>query len=421
MALDFPASPSVGQKYPASPFAGIPTYTWDGEKWTTQGGSIVSATPGTALPLMNAKPALVGVSTNFSREDHVHPTDASRAPFDAMAYSGLQINGGMEVSQELGATGIAAGGNGYVSDGWRVGQSSSSSGRMAAATASAVALGGFFPVGFRYLTHGYVTAAQASMGTNDLFMLTQYIEGWRIAKLGWGGGAANAQPITLGFWSAHVRPGLYTGTIVNAAHTRSYAFSYTQIASAAAQYNVITIPGCPDDVWAYDNTIGMMLNFSMGCGTTYTAPAANSWQNGYYLAGPGQVNAIAATTDVFRITGVIVLPGSEAPSAARSPFVMRPYDQELILCQRYFQVATTGLRYFNFTATLTNLAATHTLPVVMRAAPTTTQILVGANNNVNAYTFVAQSTKEILATMTAAAAVADTYIIGRTYNCDARL
>ncbi len=33
MALDFPSSPTVGQKYPASPVAGLPTYTWDGEKW----------------------------------------------------------------------------------------------------------------------------------------------------------------------------------------------------------------------------------------------------------------------------------------------------------------------------------------------------------------------------------------------------
>jgi hypothetical protein len=35
--LDFPSSPSVSQKYPASPIAGVPTYTWDGEKWTTVG------------------------------------------------------------------------------------------------------------------------------------------------------------------------------------------------------------------------------------------------------------------------------------------------------------------------------------------------------------------------------------------------
>lgn len=35
MGINFPASPSIGQKYPASPVAGLPTYTYDGEKWTT--------------------------------------------------------------------------------------------------------------------------------------------------------------------------------------------------------------------------------------------------------------------------------------------------------------------------------------------------------------------------------------------------
>ena len=40
MAFDFPSAPTLGQKYPASPAAGIPTYTWDGEKWTTVGGAM---------------------------------------------------------------------------------------------------------------------------------------------------------------------------------------------------------------------------------------------------------------------------------------------------------------------------------------------------------------------------------------------
>jgi hypothetical protein len=39
MILDFPASPSVGDKYPASPVANIPTYTWDGEKWVAAIGT----------------------------------------------------------------------------------------------------------------------------------------------------------------------------------------------------------------------------------------------------------------------------------------------------------------------------------------------------------------------------------------------
>jgi Chaperone of endosialidase len=33
MALDFPASPATGDKYPTSPAAGQPQYQWDGEKW----------------------------------------------------------------------------------------------------------------------------------------------------------------------------------------------------------------------------------------------------------------------------------------------------------------------------------------------------------------------------------------------------
>jgi hypothetical protein len=72
MAFDFPASPTNGQTYPATPVAGKPTYTWDGEKWVgTLGG------PATAPPLMDGT-AAVGASVKYTREDHVHPSDTSR-------------------------------------------------------------------------------------------------------------------------------------------------------------------------------------------------------------------------------------------------------------------------------------------------------------------------------------------------------
>ena len=78
MGIDFPASPVPGQQYPSPPVGVQPVYMWDGEKWTTTGGNIVSAVPGTALPLMDATPAVVGSTTKFAREDHIHPTDTSR-------------------------------------------------------------------------------------------------------------------------------------------------------------------------------------------------------------------------------------------------------------------------------------------------------------------------------------------------------
>ena len=42
MALNFPSSPTVGDKYPQPPVVGQPVYAWDGEKWTTGTNSIVA-------------------------------------------------------------------------------------------------------------------------------------------------------------------------------------------------------------------------------------------------------------------------------------------------------------------------------------------------------------------------------------------
>ena len=56
MALDFPTAPFVGQTYPNPPINGVPTYSWDGEKWKsahgTGGGSTVyvSDTPPSSVP-----------------------------------------------------------------------------------------------------------------------------------------------------------------------------------------------------------------------------------------------------------------------------------------------------------------------------------------------------------------------------------
>jgi hypothetical protein len=89
MGIDFPNTPSVGAQWPSPPVVGIPTYTWDGEKWTTVGGAIsTGGSPATALPLMDATPALVGTTIKYAREDHVHPTDTTRAALVSPIFTG---------------------------------------------------------------------------------------------------------------------------------------------------------------------------------------------------------------------------------------------------------------------------------------------------------------------------------------------
>lgn len=87
MAANFPNSPSVGQKYPVPAVPGQPVYTWDGEKWTTIGGTLDSGGISSALPLMDGT-ASAGVSTKYPREDHVHPSDTSRAPLASPVFTG---------------------------------------------------------------------------------------------------------------------------------------------------------------------------------------------------------------------------------------------------------------------------------------------------------------------------------------------
>jgi uncharacterized protein YgiM (DUF1202 family) len=302
--------------------------------------------------------ATIGTSLLFARQDHIHPSDTSRAadavvvkttaqalsaaqqqqarqnifaaPFDAMAYGGLQSNGGFEVSQELGTTGRTT--PGYVCDGWVA----SWQGTMLLSAAQYTAT--FFP-GFPAMLYAPVNGAQATLTGTDLAYLIQSIEGRRIGRLAWG--SASAQPITIGFWTSHARPGLYCVAVRNATAARSYVATYTHAAANVNQFNVITIPGDTAGTWNTDNTNGLSLSFAMACGPTFTAPAANGWYGGNYVAAPGQVNAVAATTDNFRISGVSVHPGNEAPNAARSPFIMRPYDQELAMCKRYYEKTST--------------------------------------------------------------------------------
>jgi hypothetical protein len=98
MALNFPNSPTVGQKYPVSPIAGIPTYAWDGEKWTTNGGATtVGSPPYNSIPPMDGAGAS-GSIINYARGDHQHPSDTSRAPLASPTFTGTVTAPGWHVT-----------------------------------------------------------------------------------------------------------------------------------------------------------------------------------------------------------------------------------------------------------------------------------------------------------------------------------
>jgi hypothetical protein len=245
---------------------------------------------------------------------------AISAPLDAMSFNGLQINGAFEVVQSPLAT--------RPVDCWIWGLN----GTMVMTAGPAVE--NLFP-GMPSNWRSYPSTAQPALGPTNYAALMQGIEGYRTRRLAWG--TINAKPITIGFWSHHSPAGIYSVAIRNSAYNRSYATTYQQQVANAPEFHTVTIPGCQDGVWNDTNSVGLFLHFTQACGINYVAPTNDVWHPGDYFAAQGQVNAVATTSDRFRIGGVVLLPGAVALSPSASPLIMRPYATELLLCQRYVE------------------------------------------------------------------------------------
>jgi hypothetical protein len=189
--------------------------------------------------------------------------------------------------------------------------------------------------GFSNAISMVVTTAFPTLAATSEAGVYYPIEGYRFARLAMG--SVQAQPVTVAFWVKCNRTGLYGISLRSAALDRSCVLSYTVNVSGVWEYKTVTFPGCLDGTWNVTNISAAQLAFSLAAGSSMTAPATGVWYATNYVGAPGQVNAIAATSDYFQVTGLIILPGSVAPTAANSPYIVRPYDQELLLCSRYFQ------------------------------------------------------------------------------------
>ena len=285
---------------------------------TLAGGNLSSTV--LTVPRYDADQSLTEAQTAQGREN------LYAAPFDALAYNGMQVNGNMEVSQAFLSTLLTGGG--YMVDRW------------ANVPTATVAIMNWqqvtdAPPGYRYSQKMTVTTGQgASMGATDSVFYYQPIEGSRISRLAFGG--ANAQPVSIAFWVKANRTGTYGGCYRNGAQNRSWPFSFTINASDTWEYKTFTITGDITGTWPTDNTVGAYLFITVAAGSSKLG-ASGAWTASDIVGPTGMTNGVQATSDTFQVTGVVILPGIELPSSARSPFIARPFDQELLLCKRYFQ------------------------------------------------------------------------------------
>jgi hypothetical protein len=184
------------------------------------------------------------------------------------------------------------------------------------------------PVGFsNYL--GITSSSAYSVGSGDLFLLDQKIEGFNTADLAWG--TANAKTVTLSFQVYSSLTGTFGGSILNGNQSRSYPFTYTVSTANTWTQVSITVVGETTGTWLTTNGIGIYLFFGIGVGSTYSG-TAGSWSSSTYYSATGGTSVVGTNGATFYITGVQLEAGTTA-----SPFEYRQYGTELQLCQRYYQ------------------------------------------------------------------------------------
>jgi hypothetical protein len=161
------------------------------------------------------------------------------------------------------------------------------------------------------------------------------LEGYRVARLGWGAGAA--QQLSYAFWIfCSAATAVIATRIMNSAATRAFYLEHALV--GGWNYVTGTIPvGDTTGVWLKTNGVGMYFDILLA-GKTASPVAPGSWTSTIAVATTGMNNnAVSIAGQVVALANFIVLPGLEAPSAARSALIVRPYDQELLTCRRYWQ------------------------------------------------------------------------------------
>jgi hypothetical protein len=305
------------------------------------------------------------------------------------------INGAMVIDQRNAGASVTPS-NSYTLDRWKY-ENSQTSKFTVQQDAGAVTL----PVGFTdYL--GATSSSAYSITSSDYFNITQFIEGYNVSDLGWG--TANAKTVTLSFWVRSSLTGTFGGSIQNSASNRSYPFTYTISAANTWEYETITITGDTSGTWLTTNGVGLRLYFGLGVGSTFSG-TAGAWAGSNFVSATGATSVVGTNGATFYITGVQLEVGTQATS-----FEYRQYQQELSLCQRYYQrvAPTTGFTdmAYGYCANTTETTVGFYFRTSMRAAPSALETTgtaanyaishSGTNTTCNAVPVFGSSTTELI-------------------------
>lgn len=291
---------------------------------------------GAATPNANGT-AAVGTSLRYSRQDHIHPADTSRAPLASPTFTGTPvvpslnggqlaglrnriINGDMGISRRNGGSAYSIPTNvlAYTVDRWYV----FSVGSTLTAQRVAINFGGFFSA------HRITGSAG-----NTVQVFGQRIESQNCNDMA-------GKTVTLSYYAASSASRQVSWSVVYSNATDDWGTSRTTVTSGTqattSSYTLYShtfaVPSAA--------TTGLQVEFSVAGGLA------------------------SGTLDIF---GVQLEVGNQA-----TPFERRPRGLELALCQRYFYAPLGSYVHQGYGGVNSNSNTQIYFPVEMRSTPTIT-------------------------------------------------
>jgi hypothetical protein len=255
------------------------------------------------------------------------------APFDALAFNGLQLDGGGDVAQANGTTQLtlASDTETYITDSFLAAYKNAGAvvkARQLAAASFPAALSGYGNA-----VELKATTALSSLANGDYAKHVTLIEGYRVSRLGWGASAAQSLAYAFQYYSPH------SATIFVKLSNSDRSRCYYDEKAVVTGWNWITGTLAGDTTGTWNTTTGIGLRIEVFSAGKGASPAtAGSWGSTNTTATINSTqNNLSSTNDAALVTGLVILPGIELPSASRAPLIMRSYDAELQSCLRYIE------------------------------------------------------------------------------------
>lgn len=180
---------------------------------------------------------------------------------------------------------------------------------------------------FNYSLQVGVGVADAAIAAGDFYMFGTKIEGYNWRHFA-------QRPMVLKFFVRAAKTGTHCVALRNSGVDRSFVAEYTVNTFDTWEEKMVFISASPSSgTWNTTNGVGLDIWFPLTAGSTFhTTPG--TWQTGNFLGTSAIVNEMDNVANTFRITGVQLYLSN---NSIDHPFKYRTFNEELELCQRYYQ------------------------------------------------------------------------------------